>query len=120
MIRRLQTCAKRAAVLVQGAQEQAAAAVAPGPAVKSYAIRQPPQLLTLHLKRFEQVHTSEGSLVQLASSWHQCDGHLVHSRLGVQLADCQWRGSRSQCVTQSATDISHNRFPAAWRVAFTA
>lgn len=32
-----------------------APAVAPGPAVKSYAIQQPPQLLTLHLKRFEQV-----------------------------------------------------------------
>lgn len=30
------------------------AAVKPGPAVKSYSIQDPPQLLTLHLKRFEQ------------------------------------------------------------------
>ena len=76
MIWRLQTCAHRAAVPVQGAQEQPAAAVAPGPAVKSYAIRQPPQLLTLHLKRFEQVHTNVGAS-QLISSWHQI------SRMGI-------------------------------------
>ena len=38
---------------MQGAQEQP---------IKSHAIRQPPQLLTLHLKRFEQVHTNVGVL----------------------------------------------------------
>ena len=66
MIWHLLTCAKRVAVLVQTSQEQTSAAVAPGPAVKSYAIQQPPQLLTLHLKRFEQVNTSRVADKQLA------------------------------------------------------
>jgi hypothetical protein len=73
MIQRLRTRAKGPAVLVQGGQQQASAAVAPGPAVKSYAIQQPPQLLTLHLKRFEQVRISSGT-GWLPSSWHQVDG----------------------------------------------